>query len=105
MIANIQTEGNLAIIHGTEDKNVTLLCSADGGKPKPNITWSRQDTNETYLSSLSVVEHGDGTFAVSNSYTFLASRSFDGVVFICSVYHPALSSPLELEVQVYLNCK
>ena len=93
------------VIHGREDATLTLTCSADGAKPEPNITWARSDTNETFNATSSVHLYSNGTFAVSSSVELVTNRSLDGVVFLCTVSHQSLDSPVEKSASIYLDCK
>ena len=105
VVENIEKHDNRDVIHGVEDKTLTLTCSVDGAKPQPDITWLRSDINETLNSTSNVHRYDNGTFAVSSSVTLLANRSLDGMVFICAIDHPTLESPVENDVEIYLNCK
>ena len=60
------------------------------------------NANESLQSNTSITEHDNGTFTVSSSYTFMANRSMDGEEFVCNGFHPALQTPMEYRVVIYL---
>ena len=89
------------------DQLLKLTCTSNGGFPKPNLKWLRENNqtqslncNETYKID------ADGNYVVQQTYTFTPTRQDDGALYLCQSYFDSSQPSYQTdEVKLFLNRK
>ncbi|XP_074535110.1 uncharacterized protein LOC141797538 [Halichoeres trimaculatus] len=96
----IQTQVNAEISNGTHYQSVS--CSAVGGRPEPQISWSvggLPPTDHHFTTDVNKSLHSNGTSTVSSILRFPTHLQDEDSV-TCVVQHPTLPSPTLTSVRV-----
>ncbi|XP_034722585.1 uncharacterized protein si:ch211-149e23.4 isoform X1 [Etheostoma cragini] len=90
---DVQILVNSETINGSQYQSVS--CSAVGGRPVPQISWSvkgRPPSDYFYTVNVSETAHSNGTSTLSSILRFPTHLQEEDSV-ICSVQHPTLQNP------------
>lgn len=81
-------------------QNLTLMCSAEGGNPPPQLLWSNQAglINSTY--------YYDFTNKITrNAYSFIVNASDNGEIYECSSSNRQNAVPLKKALTLEVDCE
>ncbi|XP_017271743.2 uncharacterized protein si:ch211-149e23.4 [Kryptolebias marmoratus] len=90
---DVQITVNAEAINGTHYQSVS--CSADGGRPTPQISWlvgGRPPSDDPFTVNVSKTLHSNGTSTLSSVLRF-PTRLQDEDSVTCVVQHPTLPNP------------
>ena len=81
-------------LSGTEGKDLTVSCKAEGGKPAPNVVLIID--GQTLVNQIQSVQH----------ILTVIDRSYDRTTVTCQASNPAYSqNSMTDSAVIYLNCK
>ncbi|KAG7463657.1 hypothetical protein MATL_G00179140 [Megalops atlanticus] len=83
-------------VYCTEQREVQVVCTSQGGFPKPNVSWTGLDHADS-LSTTITIDPDSSTFSIRSTVHVNITR---GQKLTCSVTNPALQETVKTSVTV-----